>query len=184
MLSIRISSLRVCSVCASETKCGVAPSKIKKNKLIFLPPNQENQENPSDRISHAWAPLIFLNRNAVGPIAVLMLPSCLFTQVLRGLRQLNCSSFGFLPVSLPRRTSLTYVKSTLRHWCQGSQSDLLLRLRLHLHSPPSLDTIGNKLCRRVRQRHRPTFQLYSYNQRLKKSVLWSRLSSSSGSGPE
>ncbi len=29
MLSIRISSLRVCSACASETKCGVAPSKIK-----------------------------------------------------------------------------------------------------------------------------------------------------------
>ena len=29
MLSIRISSLRVCLVCASETKCGIAPSKIK-----------------------------------------------------------------------------------------------------------------------------------------------------------
>jgi hypothetical protein len=35
------------------------------NKLIFLPPNHlpmrtlwcKNQENPSDRISHAWAPL-------------------------------------------------------------------------------------------------------------------------------
>ena len=61
MLSIRISSLCVCSVCASETKCGIAPSKIK----IFLPPNHlpmrtlwcKNQENLSDRISHAWAPL-------------------------------------------------------------------------------------------------------------------------------
>jgi hypothetical protein len=29
MLSIRISSLRVCSACASETECGLAPSKIK-----------------------------------------------------------------------------------------------------------------------------------------------------------
>ncbi|MFN9903097.1 MAG: hypothetical protein ACK55Z_30870, partial [bacterium] len=29
MLSIRISSLRVCSAWASETKCGLAPSKIK-----------------------------------------------------------------------------------------------------------------------------------------------------------
>ncbi len=29
MLSIRISSLRVCSACASETKCGLALSKIK-----------------------------------------------------------------------------------------------------------------------------------------------------------
>ncbi|MFN9902727.1 MAG: hypothetical protein ACK55Z_28890, partial [bacterium] len=29
MLSIRISSLRVCSACASETKCGIALSKIK-----------------------------------------------------------------------------------------------------------------------------------------------------------
>jgi hypothetical protein len=66
MLSIRISSLRVCSACASETKCGLAPLKINiSNRLIFLPPNHlprktlwcKNLENPSDRISHTWAPL-------------------------------------------------------------------------------------------------------------------------------
>ncbi len=35
MLCIRISSLRVCSACASETKCGLAPSKIKIIGLYF-----------------------------------------------------------------------------------------------------------------------------------------------------
>ncbi len=65
MLSIRISSLRVCSACASETKCGVAPSKILILSEYFYhqitypgrPYSVKNQENPSDRISHAWAPL-------------------------------------------------------------------------------------------------------------------------------
>ncbi len=68
MLSIRISSLRVRSECASKTKCGIAPSK---SKLIFLPTNHlpmktlwcKNQENPSERISHAWA---FLRVSCIG----------------------------------------------------------------------------------------------------------------------
>ncbi len=43
-------------------------------KLIFLPPNHlprktlfcKNQENPSDRISHAWAPLKVLANQMTG----------------------------------------------------------------------------------------------------------------------
>ncbi len=50
MLSIRISSLR--SACASETKCSL-PTNHLPMKTLWC----KNQENPSDRISHAWAPL-------------------------------------------------------------------------------------------------------------------------------
>jgi hypothetical protein len=64
--SIRISSLRVCSACAPETKCCIALSRIEIISYIFTYHTKsptmrtlwcKNQENPSNRISHAWAPL-------------------------------------------------------------------------------------------------------------------------------